>query len=261
MNTDIPDLQSRPDARRIMIDKVGVKGIRYPIVVEDRQNKLQQTVGKLNIYVELHHSQRGTHMSRFLEVLNRYHQESIIGQLDKLLLELKSLLKAEASYIEIFFPYFMKKLAPVSHSASLMDYECFFCASYEDEYKLWIGAIVPVTTVCPCSKEISSQGAHNQRSFVTIKVRYNGFVWLEELIGMAESAASSPVYPLLKRQDEKFVTEHAYDNPKFVEDIVREITQKLEADPRILEFYIESENQESIHNHNAYAMVYRSPEE
>ncbi|MGC9362299.1 MAG: GTP cyclohydrolase FolE2 [Candidatus Syntrophosphaera sp.] len=261
MNTDIPDLQSRPDIRRIMIDKVGVKGIRYPIVVEDRQNKLQQTVGKLNIYVELHHSQRGTHMSRFLEVLNRYHQESIIGQLDKLLLELKSLLKAEASYIEIFFPYFMKKLAPVSHSASLMDYECFFCASYEDEYKLWIGAIVPVTTVCPCSKEISSQGAHNQRSFVTIKVRYNGFVWLEELIEMAESAASSPIYPLLKRQDEKYVTEHAYDNPKFVEDIVREITQKLEADPRILEFYIESENQESIHNHNAYAMVYRSPEE
>lgn len=261
MNTNIPDLQSRPDPRRIMIDKVGVKGIRYPIVVEDRQNKLQQTVGKLNIYVELHHSQRGTHMSRFLEVLNRYHQESIIGQLDKLLLELKSLLKADVAYIEIFFPYFMKKLAPVSHSASLMDYECFFCASYEEEYKLWIGVIVPVTTVCPCSKEISSQGAHNQRSFVTIKVRYNGFVWLEELIEMAESAASSPVYPLLKRRDEKYVTEQAYANPKFVEDIVREITQKLEADPRILEYYIESENQESIHNHNAYAMVYRSPEE
>jgi GTP cyclohydrolase IB len=261
MNSGIPDLQSMPDERRICIDKVGVKGIRYPIVVEDRKNKLQQTVGELNIYVELHHSQRGTHMSRFLEVLNRYHQESIIGQLDKLLLELKSLLKAEASYIEIFFPYFMKKIAPVSKSASLMDYQCFFCASYEDEYKLWIGAIVPVTTVCPCSKEISSEGAHNQRSYVTIKVRYTEFVWLEELIEIAEATASSPVYPLLKRGDEKYVTEHAYANPKFVEDIVRDITQQLDQDPRILEFYIESENQESIHNHNAYAMVYRSPKE
>jgi GTP cyclohydrolase I len=257
---NIPDIQSQTDFRRIGIDKVGVKGIRYPIMVEDRENTLQQTVADLNIYVDLHHSKRGTHMSRFVEILNRYHRDSIIGQLDKLLLELKSLLKAEAAYIDIAFPYFIKKQAPVSRIVSLMDYSCFFNASYKDDYELWIGVTVPVTTLCPCSKEISAWGAHNQRSLVTIKVRYDGFVWLEELIAVAEESASCPVYPLLKRRDEKFVTEKAYANPRFVEDIVREATQKLEADPRILEFYVEADSMESIHNHNAYAMVYRSPQ-
>ncbi len=255
----IPDIQSQTDSRRIGIDKVGVKGIRYPIVVEDRENKLQQTVADLNIYVELHHSKRGTHMSRFIEVLNRYHKDSIIGSLDKLLLELKTVLKADSAYIDISFPYFISKHAPVSKIASLMDYQCFFNASHCDAYELWIGVIVPVTTLCPCSKEISEAGAHNQRSHITIKVRYTGYVWLEELVSIAEDAASCPIYPLLKRRDEKFVTEKAYANPKFVEDIVREIAQKLESDARIIEFYIESDNIESIHNHNAYAMVYRSP--
>lgn len=256
---NLPDLQAQTDLRQISIDKVGVKGVRYPIVVEDRVNQVQNTIADINIYVGLDHKKRGTHMSRFLEVLNRYHQESIIAQLDKLLLELKSLLKADASYIEISFPYFVQKHAPVSQIASLMDYQCFFEASYKDEYQLWIGVQVPVTTLCPCSKEISLQGAHNQRSLITLKVRYSGFVWLEELIEIAETASSCPIYPLLKRRDEKFVTEKAYANPKFVEDIVREITQKLEADSRIREFYIESDNFESIHNHNAYAMVYQGP--
>ncbi len=254
---NIPDLQSQTDTRRIGIDKVGVKGIRYPIVVDDRDNKAQSTIGELNIYVELHHSKRGTHMSRFLEVLNRYHRDSIIGQLDKLLLELKSTLKADAAYIDIVFPYFLRKQAPVSGISSLMDYNCFLNASYADKYELWIGAVVPVTALCPCSKEISDAGAHNQRSLVTIKVRYTGFIWLEELIAIAEEASSCPVYPLLKRRDEKYVTEAAYARPRFVEDIVREVTQKLEADPRVLEFYVEADNFESIHNHNAYAMVYR----
>ena len=253
----IPDLQSQPDERRICIDKVGVKDLRYPIVVEDRANGVQNTIAELSLSVELDHRKRGTHMSRFLEVLNRYHQESIIAQLDSLLLELKSVLKADAAYIEIAFPYFLKKLAPVSKSASLMDYRCFFEASYKDDFELWIGAVVPVTTLCPCSREISEGGAHNQRSLISLKVRYSEFIWLEELIEVAEAAASCPVYPLLKRRDEKFVTERAYSNPKFVEDIVREVTQKLEADPRVREFYVESENFESIHNHNAYAMVYR----
>jgi GTP cyclohydrolase I len=197
-------------------------------------------------------------MSRFIEVLNQYHKESIIGQLDKLLIDLKSQLKADAAYIDICFPYFISKNAPVSKIASLMDYQCFFNASHRDSYELWIGAIVPVTTLCPCSKEISDAGAHNQRSYITIKVRYHGFVWLEELINIAEESASCPIYPLLKRRDEKYVTEKAYANPKFVEDIVREIAQRLDSDPRIIEFYIESDNIESIHNHNAYAMVYRS---
>lgn len=255
---NIPDLQSQSDSRRISIDKVGVKGIRYPIVVEDRANKLQQTVADLNIYVELHHSRRGTHMSRFVEVLNRYHRDSIIGQLDKLLLEVKTLLKADAAYIDISFPYFIKKNAPVSKIASLMDYQCRFNASYKDDFQLWIGVCVPVTTLCPCSKEISAGGAHNQRSYVSISVRYSEFIWIEELIEFAENAASCPIWPLLKRRDEKYVTERAYANPKFVEDVVREITQKLQSDRRILEFEISSDNQESIHNHNAYALVLRS---
>ncbi|MDD4223570.1 MAG: GTP cyclohydrolase FolE2 [Candidatus Cloacimonetes bacterium] len=254
---NIPDLQSQGDSRRIGIDKVGVKGIRYPIVVDDRANGVQASIGEFNIYVDLHHSKRGTHMSRFLEVLNRYHQDSIISQLDKLLLELKSVLKADAAYIDIVFPYFVKKQAPVSGIASLMDYQCFFNASYAERFELWIGTVVPVTALCPCSREISDAGAHNQRSLVTIKCRYRDFVWLEELIGIAEAASSCPVYPLLKRRDEKYVTEAAYARPRFVEDIVREVTQKLGSDPRVLEFYVEADSFESIHNHNAYAMVYR----
>jgi len=255
---NIPDLQSQNDRRNILIDKVGVKGIRYPIVVEDRSNKIQHTVAEVNLYVQLHHSKRGTHMSRFVEVLNHYHQESIVAQLDKLLLELKSLHKADAAYIDLNFPYFLKKQAPVSKISSLMDYQCSFSASYTDHYELRIGVKVPVTTLCPCSREISDFGAHNQRSYISLQVRYREFVWLEELIEIAEAAASCGIYPLLKRRDEKFVTEKAYQNPKFVEDIVREITQQLEADPRILEFRVESENIESIHNHNAYALVCRN---
>jgi len=196
-------------------------------------------------------------MSRFIEVLNRYHHNSIIGNLESFLQELKSTMKAEAAYIDISFPYFIKKLAPVSKISSLMNYQCFFNASYNNSFQLWIGATVPVTTLCPCSKAISTLGAHNQRALVTIKVKYTDFVWLEELIQIAEEASSSPVYPLLKRRDEKFVTENAYTNPRFVEDIVREVTQKLEKDPRTLEFIIEVESMESIHNHNAYAMTHR----
>ena len=256
---NIPDLQSQSDSRRIGIDKVGVKGINYPIVVDDQARGTQATIGELNIYVDLHHSKRGTHMSRFVEVLNRYHQDSIIGQLDKLLLDLKSTLKADAAYIDIVFPYFLTKHAPVSGMASLMDYKCCFNASYAQNFELWIGAVVPVTALCPCSKEISDAGAHNQRSLVTLKVRYREFVWLEELIAIAEEGASCPVYPLLKRRDEKYVTEAAYANPRFVEDIVREVTARLEADSRVLEFFVEADSFESIHNHNAYAMVWRHP--
>lgn len=253
----ITDIQSQDDFRQIGIEKVGVKGLSYPIVVDDRENGTQETVGSINLYVDLHPSRRGIHMSRFIEVLNRYHHNSIIGNLESFLQELKSTMKAEAAYIDISFPYFIKKLAPVSKISSLMNYQCFFNASYNNSFQLWIGATVPVTTLCPCSKAISTQGAHNQRALVTIKVKYTDFVWLEELIQIAEEASSSPVYPLLKRRDEKFVTENAYTNPRFVEDIVREVTQKLEKDPRILEFIIEVESMESIHNHNAYAMTHR----
>jgi len=251
----IPDIQSQSDNRKINIDKVGVKSLRYPILVEDRQNKAQHTVADLNIYVELPHHRRGTHMSRFVEILNHYHQDMIIGQLDSFLGELKTVMKAEAAYVDISFPYFVRKTAPVSKISSLMCYDCFFNAVLRDEYELWIGVVVPVTTLCPCSKEISQFGAHNQRSHITIKLCYSEFVWLEEMITLAESVASCEIFPLLKRPDEKYVTERAYNNPRFVEDIVRELTQGLKADPRVKKFLVEADSFESIHAHNAYALV------
>lgn len=254
----IPDIQNQPDNRKLTIDKVGVKGIRYPIMVEDKAKGTQHSVADLNIYVELPHHRRGTHMSRFIEILNRYHTEAFIGKLEAFLMELRSTMKAEAAYVDIKFPYFVTKKAPISRISSLLSYDCSFNASYKDEFKLWIGVSVPVTTLCPCSKEISEFGAHNQRSQITIQVCYNEFVWLEELIALAESHASCEIYSLLKRPDEKFVTEKAYQNPKFVEDIVREITQELKKDSRITAFYVESENYESIHNHSAYAMIFKA---
>ncbi len=250
----IADLQNQDDKRNISIDKVGVKGIRYPIVVADMDNTIQHTVADLDIYVELPHHKRGTHMSRFIEILNRYHEDVFIDQLDAFLHELKESLKADAAYVDINFPYFLKKHAPVSKIASLLCYDCFFCASFRSELELWIGVRVPVTTLCPCSKEISEYGAHNQRSEITISVRYSDFVWLEELIKIAETSCSCDIYPLLKRVDEKFVTEKAYQNPMFVEDVVRVLTQKLDQDNRILDYHITSENFESIHKHNAYAL-------
>ncbi|MFO7660242.1 MAG: GTP cyclohydrolase FolE2 [Candidatus Cloacimonadaceae bacterium] len=249
----IPDVQNQKDNRNITIDKVGVKSIKYPIVVSDRRNEIQHTVADINFYVELPHSERGTHMSRFVEVLNNYHQEDIINKLDKLLAEIKKSLKADAAYIEISFDYFILKQAPVSKISSYLNYKCFFKASLSKVFDFWIGVKVPVTTLCPCSKEISQYGAHNQRSEVTLSVQYNDFIWLEELIDLIEDSGSSEVYSLLKREDEKYVTEKAYNNPMFVEDIIRELTVKLSQDKRIVHFEIESENFESIHNHNAYA--------
>ncbi|KAF5036694.1 GTP cyclohydrolase FolE2 [anaerobic digester metagenome] len=254
---NIPDIQSQSDPRNIVIDKVGVKGLRYPIVVEDRTKGTQHTVADLNIYVELPHHMRGTHMSRFIEILHHNHTEAIIGKLPDFLAELKSSLKAEAAYIDIKFPYFMTMKAPVSGIESIMTFDCVITASLKEDFELLIGVVVPVTSLCPCSKEISSYGAHNQRSWITIKVSYEGFVWLEELIELAQSAASCEIYSLLKRVDEKYVTEKAYNNPKFVEDVVREITLKLQEDTRILSFFVESENEESIHLHNAYALISR----
>ncbi|MDN5354797.1 MAG: cyclohydrolase [Candidatus Cloacimonadota bacterium] len=255
------DIQSQNDNRNVTINKVGVKKVRYPIIVEDRENKQQNTVADLDIYVELSHLQRGTHMSRFLEVLNRFHKETIIGNLEDFMLEIKRELIADAAYARISFPYFINKQAPVSKISSYLGYDCFFEAYYKQDYDLKIGVQVPVTSLCPCSKEISDYGAHNQRSLVTLKVAYDGFVWLEELIEVVEGAASSQIYSLLKRVDEKYVTEQAYNNPRFVEDIVREITVKLKKDKRIKYFKVESENFESIHNHSAYACVEWSRDE
>lgn len=252
------DIQSQTDERKITIDKVGVKNVRYPIIVEDRANKTQHTIADLDMFVELPHDHRGTHMSRFLEVLNHFHQENLIGNLPLFLQELKTALNADASYVSLRFPYFIKKQAPVSKTASLLSYQCLFEASFKEEFLLSIGVEVPITTLCPCSKEISDYGAHSQRSIVLVKLIFNEFIWLEEIIEVIEASASCEIYPLLKRVDEKFVTEKAYNNPTFVEDVVREITLKLSNDERIDWFMVESENQESIHNHNAYAYIQRN---
>ena len=194
-------------------------------------------------------------MSRFLEVLNSYHKENLIDNLEALLSDVKKQLNSQKAYIQIRFPYFIEKIAPVSKITSLLDYECVFEACLADVYEFKLGVTVPITTLCPCSKEISDYGAHNQRSYVTVTVLYNDFVWIEELVDIVEKVASCEIYPLLKRPDEKYVTERAFDNPAFVEDIVRDVTLVLKEDSRIVWFRVESENMESIHNHGAYACV------
>ncbi len=251
------DIQNQPDLRRIPIDKVGVKNLRYPISVLDRQNQIQHTIGSLQMTVKLPHNFRGTHMSRFIEILNEHHHELHIDKIGDILRNMKERLDAEEAHLEMTFPYFIEKTAPASGAASLMEYTGLFSGTLGEVEDFVLGVDVPVTTLCPCSKELSENGAHNQRSLVRIRVRYREFVWLEELITLAESCASSPLFALLKREDEKAVTEQAYENPKFVEDIVRDIASQLNLDSRITWYSVESENMESIHNHNAYAAIER----
>jgi GTP cyclohydrolase I len=249
------DIQSQTDKREVAIDKVGVKHIKYPIVVDDKARKRQHTIAEIDMYVDLPREHRGTHMSRFVEVLNTYREENLVDNLENLLTMIKQKLNSQKAYIYVRFTYFVEKLAPISKKSSLLDYDCSFEASLSDQFEFFICVTVPITTLCPCSKELSQYGAHNQRSYVTVKVRYNSFVWLEELIEIVESVASSEIYPLLKRPDEKYVTERAYDRPAFVEDIVRDVTVKLRSDERIVWYSVESENMESIHNHSAYASI------
>jgi GTP cyclohydrolase I len=251
------DVQNQRDPRNVEIQKVGVKNIRYPITVLDKANGVQHTVAKVNMYVNLPHHFKGTHMSRFIEILNAYKGEIAIKNFSHILQEMKTTLKARSAHLEIEFPYFIEKRAPVTHATGLMEYICRFCGSSneEGEEDYYVGIDVPITTVCPCSKEISDQGAHNQRGTVTVKVRFKKFIWIEDIIQLVEGSSSCDVYSILKRPDEKFVTEKAYENPMFVEDVVREVANKLAADPNITWFSVESENFESIHNHSAYAYV------
>jgi GTP cyclohydrolase I len=250
------DIQNRRDHRRVGINKVGVKNIQYPITVLDKRHKVQHTVGKVNMYVNLPHHFKGTHMSRFIEILNEYRGTINIKAIATILDKMKEKLNAHSAYLEVEFPYFVEKRAPVSGAKSLMGYTCQFLASLTNgHHSLVVGITVPVTTLCPCSKEISKKGAHNQRSLVTVKVTFRKFFWIEDLIRIVENSASSAVFSLLKRSDEKFLTERAYDNPLFVEDVVRNIALRLHAHPNITWYRAESENLESIHNHNAYACV------
>lgn len=255
------DVQSMNDGRMIEIDKVGVKNIKYPIVVLDKVNGLQHTIATIDMYVNLPHHYKGTHMSRFVEILHT--NKSLINMKDfpNILREMKYRLNAEAAHLSIRFPYFIKKEAPVSKIESFMEYQCGMFGSMDatDKMKEFIVSVaVPINTLCPCSKEISEFGAHNQRGITKVNVRFKRFFWIEDLITIVEKCASSDIYSILKREDEKFVTEHAYENPKFVEDVVRDIAETLSKDANITWFTIEAENFESIHNHSAYAFLERN---
>lgn len=256
------DVQSKADTRRIAIDKVGIKDIRHPVRVSDRTGADQNTVATFNMYVDLPHNFKGTHMSRFVEILNNHEREITVKSFKVMLAEMTERLEAESGHIEMRFPYFVNKKAPVSGVQSLLDYDVTFIGERRDgATEMWVKVVVPVTSLCPCSKEISDYGAHNQRSHVTVLARVKGFIWIEELIDLVEAEASCELYGLLKRPDEKFVTERAYDNPKFVEDMVRDVAMRLNEDERVRAYVVESENFESIHNHSAYALIERNKDQ
>ena len=259
-NTAIPDIQATPDIRQLAIDRVGIKAIRHPVKIQERAGGVQHTVATFNMYVGLPHQFKGTHMSRFVEILNAHEREISPDTFRVMLREMVKKLEAQSGHVEMTFPYFVAKKAPVSGVQSLMDYEVTLIGEIVDGVENFtLKVLVPVTSLCPCSKKISERGAHNQRSHVTIAARIRDFVWIEEFIDRVERQASSELYGLLKRPDEKFVTERAYDNPKFVEDMVRDIAADLNRDPRIEGYVVESENFESIHNHSAYAMIAKAP--
>jgi len=223
---------------------------------------VQHTIATFNMYVHLPHNFKGTHMSRFVEILNQHEREISVESFEKILGEMVTRLEAESGYIEMSFPYFVNKTAPVSGVQSLLDYDVTLIGeTVNGKPRVTMKVLVPVTSLCPCSKKISERGAHNQRSHVTLSIRTNEFVWIEDVIRIAEEQASCELYGLLKRPDEKFVTERAYDNPKFVEDMVRDVATVLDADKRIDAYVVESENFESIHNHSAYALIERDKTE
>ena len=257
------DMQSSNDDRGVPIDRVGVRNLRYPIVVWDRDNERQHTIATMVMAVDLPRHFKGTHMSRFVEVLNECHGEMTLRTMPAILAVLRDKLQADRALIRAEFPYFLPRSAPVSGATGLLDYHCWFEGeSGAGANRFMLGVEIPVTSLCPCSKEISDYGAHNQRGTVTIEVRSypddgNGdkIIWIEELIDIAENAASSPVYPVLKRPDERYVTMAAYDKPAFVEDIVRDVAVALQLDSRVTWFRVMVENQESIHNHSAFAEI------
>jgi len=258
----IADVQGSEDTRRITIDKVGIKDIRHPVQVRDRCGGEQRTIATFNMYVDLPHNFKGTHMSRFVEILNKHEREISVKSFKDMLKEMNQRLDAESGHIEMTFPYFVNKEAPVSKVKSLMDYNVTFLGEVtNNETMTSIKVVVPVTSLCPCSKKISDYGAHNQRSHVTVTVQTKGFVWIEDLIDIVEKQATCELYGILKRPDEKFVTERAYNNPKFVEDMVRDVAVQLNKDDRIAAYVVEAENFESIHNHSAYALVKKDKSE
>jgi GTP cyclohydrolase I len=259
--SSIEDVQSRADTRRLPINKVGVKDVYHPVRVKQRSGGEQHTIANFNMYVALPHNFKGTHMSRFVEILHQHEREISVDSFGTMLKDMTTHLNAEVGHIEMTFPYFVMKKAPATGVESLMNYQATLIGEHEigkeghGNSRLWLKVVVAATSLCPCSKAISDYGAHNQRSHITLTARVSEHMWLEELIDIAEQEASCEVFGILKRADEKFVTERAYDNPKFVEDIVRDLAVRMDNEPRIRAYTIETENFESIHNHSAYALI------
>jgi len=252
----LQDKQSERDNRELRIDKVGVRGLRFPIQIRDKERTLQNTIATIGMYVDLPKEFKGTHMSRFVEVLNAHGSVVHVENITDILYAMQRKLKSHTAHLEMEFPFFLVKKAPVTGREGMMDYTARFDATAcGREIDFVLGVQVGVTTLCPCSRAISKHGAHNQRGLVTVQIRSHKAIWIEDLIAMVESSASSELYSLLKRQDEKAVTERAYENPAFVEDVVRSVVVKLNAHQDVTWFKVEAENFESIHNHNAYACI------
>ena len=250
------DKQNERDHRELRIDKVGVRGLRFPIQVKDKAHEVQNTVANIGMYVDLPKEFKGTHMSRFIEVLNAHGNMVHVENITEILHAMQRKLNADTAHLEMEFPFFLSKQAPVTGQSGLMDYTVRFeAAACGKEIDFVLTVLTNVTTLCPCSKAISEHGAHNQRGTVTLKIRSKRAIWIEDLIALVESSASSELYSLLKRQDEKAVTERAYANPVFVEDLVRNVAMKLNAHDDVTWYKVEAENYESIHNHNAYASI------
>ena len=251
------DKQSEPDHRQLPINKVGVRGLRFPIQIRDKAHAVQNTIATLGLFVDLPKEFKGTHMSRFIEVLNAHGPMIHVDNITDILQAMQRKFHSATAHLEMEFPFFLSKKAPMSGQEGLMDYTARFeAAACGHEIDFVLTVKVNVTTLCPCSKAISARGAHNQRGEVTVALRSTRSVWIEDVIALVESSASSELYSLLKRQDEKVVTERAYDNPVFVEDLVRNVVLKLDQHPDVTWYKVEAENFESIHNHNAYACIW-----
>ncbi len=249
------DVQSMPDTRGKYINRVGVKGVKYPIRVFDKKHRFQDTIAMVSMFVSLPENYRGTHMSRFLEVLNEHRERISIKDIKQIVCDLRDKFKAKEAEVEVAFPYFVEKKAPVSSIPSISSYDCKITAYFKEKYDFELSVSVLALSLCPCSKEISEKGAHNQRVKITATVKMNKLVWIEDIGSILEKSASSEIFSLLKREDEKFITEKSYDNPKFVEDIVRDVAIELDNLDGIIAYKVEAESFESIHPHNAYACI------
>lgn len=251
----IEDVQGSPDTRNIAIDRVGIKALRHPVAFSDRSG-VQHTVARFDMSVSLAADLKGTHMSRFVDILGNQTSAISVESFRTMLVQMRDRLEASTGAVEMTFPWFVNKSAPVSGVKGMMDYDVTLKGRIsEDDTSTSIRVVVPVTSLCPCSKKISEYGAHNQRSHVAVEVEFDQAVMVEDLIDLVEAEASAELYGMLKRVDEKYVTEHAYNNPKFVEDMVRDVAVSLNRDERISAYRVEVENFESIHNHSAYAEI------